>query len=204
MTINDVLISDGNRKLGGIPSVSFEPTLSCGRGLRGPLLCMKDCYAMKMKQYTSVEPGWRENYRIWTATPRFFWDAVCKFLDKREPLRFRWFVGGDIPDRKFFDGMLAVARCYPNTKFRAFTKAQWCIPLAHPDTPNFNVGISRWPDMPLERAFKRYSYSWMRPRKGCPSGYRIPENARECPGNCESCSLCWDMKAGEHVVFDQH
>lgn len=203
MRINGVLFSEGNRKLGGIPSVSFEPTMSCGRGLKGPLLCLKDCYAMKMKQYTSVEPGWKENFRIWEREPARFWDAVCKFLSKKEPQRFRWFVGGDIPSRDFTESMITAAQCYPNTLFRVFTKAQAFLPLTHPPVRNLCIGISRWPGMPLERRFTGYSFSWLRPKQGCP-GYQIPKDARKCPGNCESCSLCWNMKAGESVVFDQH
>jgi len=213
MKINGVLISEGNRKLGSIPSVSLHPKLSCGKGCTSPLLCMKDCYAMKMLGYTSVAPSWTENYRIWEQYPTSFYENICAYLHKRQPERFRWHVGGDFPSADYAEWVIYIAARFPKTKFRAFTKADKFLPDAHPKLKNLKIGISRWPGMFIRPGLTGYTYSWIIPnaeskavREGrlTDEDYKIPKSARDCPGNCENCALCWSMRAGSHVKFEQH
>ena len=50
------------------------------------------------------------------------------------------------------------------------------------------------------------------PRKCCPEGTmqdgtetRVPEDAIRCPGNCETCGLCYELpRLGRDVVFHKH
>lgn len=202
MRINGVLISEGNRKLGAIPSVSLLPALSCGKGC-GKLLCMKDCYAMRMLGYTSVEPSWTENFYIWDRDPELYMEAIHRFLLALRPDRFRWHVGGDIPDADYLERMIELAVAFPETRFRAFTKAYNFLPPVHPKVPNLKIGISHWPNMNVGRELKGYTHSWLVPKQKV-EHYSIPRSAHPCPGNCESCDMCWSMRAGTHVKFEQH
>jgi hypothetical protein len=213
MKINGVLISEGNRKLGAIPSVSLHPKLSCGKGCTSPLLCMKDCYAMKMLGYTSVAPGWTQNYHLWQENPSAYFAAIRDFLYAKQPKRFRWHVGGDIPDASYLNHVVYLAKIFPHIAFRAFTKADKFLPDEHPKVKNLKIGISRWPGMSIRPGLTGYTYSWIIPNtasKACREGrltdaaYKIPKSALNCPGNCESCAACWTMRAGSHVKFEQH
>jgi hypothetical protein len=213
MKIDGVLISDGNRKLGGIPSVSLHPRLSCGKGCTSPLLCMKDCYAMRMLDYTSVAPSWTENYRIWQADWDLYRGSIETFLTKRAPERFRWHVGGDIPSTDYLDMIITIAEEFPKTRFRAFTKADKFLPDQHPKLPNLKIGISHWPGMTVRPGLTGYTHSWIVPNaasKAVKEGrladadYKIPKSAHPCPGNCETCDSCWALRAGSHTKFEQH
>ena len=213
--IENVTFSMGNRKLGGIPSVSLLPQLSCGKHCGCALLCMRDCYAMKMQGYTSVAPSWKQNTEVCAERPRGFGSAVLRFLEKANPDRFRWHVGGDIPDADYLELILWTAKRFPNTRFRLFTKAYNLLPIEHPRLKNLRIGISRWPGMgnPRLASLRGYSHSWLIPNPKSMAvlqgrlvdpGYKIPKSARSCPGNCESCDLCWSIKANQHVKFEQH
>lgn len=214
MKINGVLISEGNRKLGAIPSVSFLPQMTCGHHSGVPLLCMADCYAMKMQGYTSVAPSWKQNTEIWKDDPGMFYQAIARYLAKREPERFRWTVGGDIPDAHFMCKVIQLADEFPKTRFRLFTKAYELLPTEHPKLKNLRIGISHWPGMenPRIKELKGYTHSWLVPNSKsravmagrlADKDYKIPKAAKNCPGSCESCSLCWSMKDGS-VKFEQH
>lgn len=213
--INGVTISEGNRKLGDIPSVSFLPQMTCGRHCGVPLLCMADCYAMKMQGYTSVAPSWKQNFEVYSGAPACYWDAIETYLERRNPARFRWHVGGDIPDETHLRGVLRIADRHPRTRFRLFTKAYNLLPPRHPSLKNLRIGISHWPGMenPRIQELEGYTHSWLVPNpksravmagRLADAKYKIPKRASACPGSCESCTKCWTMRAGSHVKFEQH
>ena len=211
--IEGVTISQGNRKLGGIPSVSLLPDLTCGKFCGGPLLCKRDCYAKRMEQYTSVEPSWRKNAVVALKDSNLVMYAVSLFLTKHKSPFFRWHVGGDIPSKGYLLGMIRLAMAFPMTQFRCFTKAYELLPKVHPKIPNLSIGISHWPGMPVPKGLRGYTHSWVAPNPGssaCRAGrlqaldYHIPPRALSCPGNCETCHICWTSPAGTHVKFDQH
>lgn len=213
VVIDGITFSLGNRKLGGIPSVSLLPKLTCGKFCGGPLLCRRDCYAERMQQYTRVEPSWRRNAMNALKDSNLVMHAVSLFLAKRKPPFFRWHVGGDIPSEGYLLGMLRLAKAFPMTKFRCFTKAYELLPKTHPRIPNLSIGISRWPGMPVPKGLRGYTYSWVVPNpksSACLAGrlsdrdYRVPRNALNCPGSCENCRICWTAPAGTHMKFKQH
>lgn len=212
--INGVTISEGNRKLGAIPSVSFLPQMTCGRHSGVPLLCIADCYAMKMQGYTSVAPSWKQNTEIWSDYPEDLINGVSEYLSKRSPARFRWTVGGDIPDAGFLDCVIYLARLHPGTRFRIFTKAYNLLPIRHPSLKNLRIGVSHWPGMenPRIKELEGYAHSWLVPNpksravmvgRLSDSGYKIPRASRQCPGSCASCDMCWTRR-WKHVKFNQH
>ena len=61
---------------------------------------------------------------------------------------------------------------------------------------------TNWPgcDIPSDLR-QKYSVAWL--DDGTDS--RIPEDAMECPGNCETCGACWGLaKRGIDVRFAKH
>ncbi len=215
--VGGVAFSLGNRKLGYQPSVSLLPRLSCGKHCGTKLLCRRDCYAVKMQNYTYVEPSWTENYRIWKQNPSAYFSRIIDFLGnpKRKVGRFRWHVGGDIPDAEYLAEIVRMARRFPSVQFWTFTKAYELLPVRHPEEPNLRILVSHWPGMetPTVRRLVGYAHAWVVPNPASQAvkagrlahpDYKIPDDAQECPGNCATCELCCNIMAEESVKFDQH
>jgi hypothetical protein len=167
-----------------------------------------------MQDYTSVAPSWKRNTEIWFENPGTFKWALSTYLATRQPERFRWQVGGDIPDAHFLNAVIVLAESFPKTRFRLFTKAYELLPTEHPKLKNLRIGVSHWPGMenPRIKELKGYTHSWLVPNpkskavmagRLADKGYKIPKAAQACPGNCESCTKCWTMKGGG-VKFEQH
>ena len=108
--INEVVtISEGNQKLGKIPSVSQPPIISCPAGVP----CAKKidgarpgCYVMHTYNIRpSVQKAYFKNWATFNADSRLFFDAVNNWVYRRRPSFFRWHVSGDIANQLYFDGM---------------------------------------------------------------------------------------------------
>lgn len=194
-------ISKGNSKLGLVPNISLPPGASCGK-----VPCTKACYAQKFYRcYTAAREQWGENHKLWKTDPKRFKNELSVYLDKRKPTRFRWHVGGEIPDRRYLRLMCDVAAEHKDTKFFAYTKRYgWLQRLPVEACPtNLTLIASRWPGWPCpEDVARRFPQSWVLDPKYV--DIYIPANARFCPGSCRTCDLCWMMKAGDSVVFHRH
>lgn len=197
-------ISTGNSKLGNIPNVSLPPGLTCRKNT--PCFTCKTCYALRHAwiPYPQVRKAWQGNYNLWLKKPDEFREQLWAWLNKHKPDRFRWHVGGDIPDIAYLYTIARTAGYFPGIKFLCFTKKYEIVAdsqaLVFPT--NLNLVLSMWPglDNPLkQRTFPR---GWMRDPKSPDT--RIPKDATTCPGSCKTCSLCWDLKPRESVVFDKH
>ena len=179
--------------MGGIPSVSLPPVTACGPGMP----CYKACYARKAyRMYPNVRTSQDGNHMLAKRNPAEYFGQIRAFLDKRAPRFFRWHVAGDILSQSYLDEMRAIARDYPDTRFLAFTKRHdlkyWGIP------GNLAVVFSMWP-------------GWGNTRKNMPRAYMQDGtetrhgDAIECPGNCTTCGMCWDLvRLGKNVVFPRH
>ena len=96
-------ISTGNSKLGPVPNISLPPILTC----RDDAPCVKDCYAKQFFiMYPNVRNAWSKNYHLYKEDQLTFWGDLVMFLTLERPRRFRLFVGGDFPDKEFFDKFL--------------------------------------------------------------------------------------------------
>jgi hypothetical protein len=190
-------ISCGNTKLGAIPNVSLVPGKDCG-----DVPCKATCYALKAwRQYPEVRKSWQGNSRTARTNPTMFFAAVREYLARKAPRFFRWHVAGDFLDQAYADEVASIAREFPTVKFLAFTKRH---DLDFRFTPgNLVVVFSFWPgwgDIKAARACGA-RIAWM--QDGTED--RVPSNAMECPGNCESCGLCWNLPSLERdVVFHKH
>jgi hypothetical protein len=187
-----VHISRGNDKLGAIPNISLSPGRSCG-----DVPCKKDCYAMKFYgMYPTVKRAWSENYRIATSNrPRFF-GTLDDFLRKYTPKFFRFHVAGDFIDQNYLEWCEITASRHPETRFLAFTKKYGLDYSKRP--ANMEIVFSAWPGLALPR--KKMPVAFM--QDGTETRVK---NALDCPGNCESCGMCFNLsKLGKNVVFNKH
>ena len=189
-----VHISPGNQKLGEIPNVSTSPRAACNPAAP----CTRSgCYAARALRYPHTRTAWRENlYLAQHERPRFF-NVIGRYLQKKQPRFFRWHVAGDILDADYLQRMHHTAQENPNTLFLAFTKRH---ELSFPRAPeNLSIVFSQWPQW--QHVTRRRPRAWM--QDGTET--RIPANALECPGNCENCGFCWNLKKiGRDVFFLKH
>lgn len=195
-----VSISKTNAKMGGIPSISFPPVVTCAECVG----CAKKCYARRMAcRRPSIGEAWQGNLNEWRTNP----DAVKYAILSAAVVSgyFRYFVGGDIPDKEFFAVMVEIANTAKKCEFLAFTKkfdivneflnGGGILP------ENLHVIFSEWgapaPNphgLPVSRVIFK--------------GDEIPENAKICGGNCVECICrgvaCWQMKNGDAIHFFEH
>jgi hypothetical protein len=189
-----ISVSPGNSKTGKIPSISLPPGVSCTACARRTCF-LEGCYAVNLARYPAVRAAWARNWEVYRTDPSDFFAQIDAYLTAKRPKYFRWHISGDIPTAQYFAEMLALALDHPNTKFLVFTKT------AHrSDVPNLRLVSSRWPGDKDPKG--NPPAAWMRDAKH--PDPRIPHDARECPGNCETCGACWALRDGEAVVFDKH
>ena len=114
-----VKISEGNSKLGAIPSVSLIPVMDCGNCA----ICAKSCYDLRNDLiYKEVIKTRAINSAIYHEDPERYFKEIDGYLDYRYPRAFRFHIGGDIQDKWYLDKMCEIARKHKDTKFLAFTK----------------------------------------------------------------------------------
>ena len=172
-----VAISDGNSKLGTIPQVNLPCISTCRPGL--PCAKAGQCYALKAwQQYPATRAAWSRNLLAYTFDRADYFAQVQAYLAKRQPAYFRWHSSGDILDTAYLDGMVQVAKAFPD---------------------NLLVGFSAWPGLAMENPHG-LPVAWLYDRKNL--DLRIPDGTRVCPGSCRRCKVCW-LTDGD-VVFHKH
>ena len=190
-----IAISPGNTKTGRIPALSLPPVVTCIPNAP----CAKDCYALKAwKQYPATRAAWGRNLELWAKSPNEFTRQVSSYIAKRKPKFFRWHVSGDCPDQYYAEIVVEIAKAYPETKFLIFTKRYSWFTGKMP--ANLSVVFSCWPGLALPRSRKI-------PRAFMQDGTetRVKGNELDCPGNCETCGMCWNLsQTGKNVVFEKH
>jgi hypothetical protein len=195
-----ISISNGNRKLGVVMNISMSPRTCCPAGVP----CSKKCYALKaVRLYPHTREAWSRNARIAKRHPESYFMQIGARVAKAKPRLFRWHVAGDILNENYLCGMCRIAAENPQTHFLAFSKA-FDVVNGYEDreaVPNNLVIIfSAWPRMKFDNPH-RHCIAWM--QDGTES--RVPEQAIECPGNCETCGLCYELpKLSRDVVFHKH
>ena len=189
-----VKISNGNSKLGKIPNISLPPIKACGNCEE----CKKECYALKFyRMYPSVRNAWSVNWNCYRNNPKEYWNAISEHIGKKKPRFFRWHVAGDIADQTYLDVMAQIAQSNPETTALVFTKMYNLDYSNLPD--NLSVIISAWPGKEIHNPFN-LPIAFM--QDGTET--RV-ENSIECPGNCEQCGMCFNLKdLGKNVVFYKH
>jgi hypothetical protein len=201
-------LSDGNTKLGTVPNISLPPITTCMR--KAP--CAKLCYAMKsQRMYQATRDMRAHNLRAFRRSPDDYFTSIA---DQTAGMPFfRWHVAGDIVDALYLAGIVGVARANPGTKYLVFTKRYDLVneylgggsvdrrgKVKLPS--NLAIVFSAWPGLDMDN---RHSLpvAYMVPKDG--SEGRIDGTEIECPGNCETCGMCWSLRTlGRNVAFHQH
>ena len=191
-----VTISEGNSKMGVIPSISLPAIVTCNP--KAP--CTKGgCYALNGAfQYPSVQGAYAKNLNTFKSSPKDYFNAIDQWLHIRKPSIFRFHVSGDIPNKRYLTEMMKIAAYNPEIKFLAFTK-KYALLKGISVPKNLSIVASAWTgfDMPAHD----YPIAWL--NDGIEN--RIPKDAIECFGNCETCGMCWSLKKlGKDVYFNKH
>lgn len=196
-----VSISNGNTKMGAIPSVSLPACITCNPDAP----CFKECYAVKIARiYKTADAAYNRNLDILTSDPATYWLQVGAAACMTK--YFRYHVSGDIPDHEYFNNMVQLANNIPGTKFLAFTK-QYHIVNDYLNAggvipSNLKIIYSNWG-------------SWK-----CNNPYNLPvcevifkgdkpaDQWKVCGGNCTECACrgvgCWELKNNETIAIYKH
>ena len=198
-----VSISQGNNKMGKIPSVSLLPILTCPA--RCGKTCGDKCYAKKLALLRpSVMKSYARNTAIAEARPESFFRAVRNAM--ATSTHFRFHVSGDIPSVRYFHEIISACRDNPHCKVLMFTKRFEVVneyiwnDKTLPD--NLHILFSGWTNMkPINPYNLPETTVYTHPEEFKPEW-------KACGGNCLDCALhcggCWDAKNGETVAFKMH
>ena len=196
-----VHISDGNSKMGRIPSVSLPPIVTCANQCE----CAKKCYAVKLcRLYKNVKQSYAENLKAYISDPEFYFDELNRAL--RFTSFFRMHVSGDIPDPDYFERLCKTARKNPNCKILLFTKKYFIINEYLQDgkriPKNLIVIFSGWPGRNMDNPHN------MPIANVVLKGDKPEKDWKKCTGDCSECAYnktgCWNLKKGETLYFDEH
>lgn len=197
-----VSISNGNKKVGRIPSVSLLPIVSCPNCKS----CAKKCYANKLcRIYPSVKKAYANNWEILQSNPNEYFKQVNDAVKMAR--FFRWHVSGDIVNFDYLLNMVSIANNNPHCTMLAFTK-NWDVVNKYVsevgELPS-NLQIIFSADFDTNETKNPYNMPTAHViLKGCePSA-----NYKICGGNCSECALngggCWTLAKGESVAFYEH
>lgn len=211
MYLPECHISEGNTKLRNIPVISLTPKATClgCRAGEAEVPCGQTCYAVKAyRQYDNVRIAWDDNAVLAFRSPGTLMGRVVRWLEdhsgngkrSRFGKRFRWHGAGDIVSRAYLDGMIWVAKQFPDRRFLCFSK-MWVrgwFPPVETLPSNLKLFASMWSGWyPGVKLPEGYPVAWM--QDGMET--RIPRDTFVCPGDCGNCDTCWD---GVPVVFPKH
>lgn len=204
-------ISTTNSKLGFIPSFNLLPGLTCSP--ESCRHCLREgCYAVKNAFRAGYDVEKNSTLRAWSE------NTVLAFhdLERLESLLVEYFAthklmiklfrihsAGDMFSFEYASMWYRIAKRFPTIRFLAFTK-QWEVvrKVRFYELSNFSLVLSGWTGVEIpEDLRKYYRCAW------CNDGIeeRIPEDAMQCPGNCETCGLCWYLnELKRDTVFDKH
>ena len=208
-----VRISESNRKIGKTASISLSSYYSCDHSLQ---CYKKKCYAKRMENRINILRAWTQNSYLYMTNPTTFKNGIENFLDKKKTLFFRWHVGGDIPDRRYYDIIFKIASNFRETKFLLFTKRYNLmedIIYSLKFIPNLNVKLSMWPYEKQEIEYNslealnkvrnsklhNISATWINTDV---RRFTMRNLSRKCLGSCEHCRLCW--YTDNDIVFNLH
>lgn len=196
-----ISISNGNSKMGQIPSVSLPACVTCNPSAP----CFKKCYAAKLERiYKSVKNAYARNLEILKSDPAAYWQQVkAAAIVTRF---FRYHVSGDIPNAAYFAEMVKTAEEIPTTKFLAFTKQYQTvndfINAGGVIPENLKIIFSSWGAWKCENPHNLPTSEVI--FKGCEPS----EDWKICGGNCTECACrgvgCWEVKNGETIAFYEH
>lgn len=198
-----IFVSDGNTKMGGVPSISLTPVTTCHNCAE----CKKKCYARKLY---GLRPILRKQYDANTETymtnPVSYFEQIDKVMKVTD--KFRFHVAGDIIDMQYMDMMVQICRNNPKCQVICFTKAYEIVNQYIKATcslpKNLHMIFSVWDKTPYTNPYNLPTAHVL-----YKNGFTTAKNPTHlCNGNCYKCFLnctgCIGLKNGESVVFKEH
>ena len=194
-----ISISLGNAKLGNIPQFNLPPRKSCPncKHCSGIWDGHKySCYADKaLRIYPTVSKCWNRNLKACRKNLDNVYTDIVEYLQTSKPEWFRIHSAGDFYSQEYLDMWIRITKEFPDVRFLAFTKS---FHLSFRSKPR-NLKVI-------------YSIMPTTPKAGVPRGSKayagpIPKTKQrvfECPGNCETCAACWNLRPNEHMHFLLH
>lgn len=199
-----VFISNGNKKVGDVPSVSLLPVIDCGNCSK----CKRSCYDLRhdiiMKECLATRAV---NSLICKHERERYFSEIDDYLTRHLRPAFRFHVGGDIVDESYFRSMVELAVKHRKVDFLVFTKMFYIVNGwidEHGELPsNLHVIFSGWIGLKMDNP---HNLPTTHPIiNGVTSA---PEGARYCTGNCTECykeeRMCWVIGKGDSILFAAH
>lgn len=197
-----ISISNGNNKMGAIPSVSLPAVRTCRPGAP----CAKKCYAVKLERLRpTVRNAYARNLEIYQNAPDLFFAQLGVALKMNR--YFRLHVSGDFINADYFKRCAEAVKAAPGCTVLAFTK-QYEIVNAYIDEgneipENFKIIFSTWgawrPENPHNFPESAVIFK---------DAESVPDEWKICGGNCSECACrgcgCWELKKGETIAFYEH
>lgn len=194
-------------KTGDIPRFNLPPLFTCGGNCKA---CKFNCYALKdYADYrcVAVSKSHARNYNAVVQDLEGTEAYLVKWLTRHAPAFFRIHASGDfaVPGlgQEYAKMWYRVAKACPGTRFLAFTKT-WDQVRGIPfyELPNFSLVLSEWTDVLQAPEDLKEHYRTSRAVKELADAR--PDEVI-CPGNCETCGMCWALKdLGHDVAFEIH
>ena len=201
MKNNQVSISNGNSKMGAIPSVSLPACVTCNPSAP----CFKKCYAVRLsRRYKTVTAAYARNLEILNNDPSAYWVQVKAAASMTRFFRFH--VSGDIPNGEYFNYMVQAATELHGTTFLAFTKQYQIVNdyLSNGGTipANLIIIFSNWGSWKCENPHNLPVCEIIL------KGSEPAENWKICGGNCTECACRgvggWELKKGDTIAIYEH
>ena len=194
MKYNDIFISEGNTKIGKIPSVSLDVGVTCSH----KWVCNKSCYAKHIAAFRpNVREQWLHNTRMLLKDPKAYERSIMAFLAAREPRYFRWHVGGEVINAKHASLIKRIALYNPDTRFLLYTRRD-DLPWKR-RAPNLKIFFSFWQlcgEREVPKKLKGEALAII--------GDEPDKRAMQCPGGCEDCMFCFKSTSDKAVQFKVH
>lgn len=187
----------GNSKLGNLfRTLSLRPVVDCGNCSK----CSGQCYDLRhdVTNSAALELRCLTSAILQTDYERF-WQEVD--AQARLSRFFRFHVGGDVLDDRYFHEMRTVAEHNPQCHFLCFTKmydiANRSISMDGPLPENLHLFFSMWPGLPMDNPYNlpvafpifseedRQKYPELEAfHQQCPKFYW------HCNDDCTECAIC--------------
>ena len=194
-------------KVGDIPRWNLPPLWTCPGACK---TCEYHCYAVKDYLGIRVKSVAKSHARNCNAVTEDLY-AVERYLtgwiQKHKPAFFRIHASGDfaVPHygHRYAAMWYRVAKACPGTRFLAFTKAFDIVrKVPFYELENFSLVLSEWTDEVEAPADLKELY---RTSRAVVNIEDARPNEIVCPGNCETCGMCWALaKLGHDVAFEIH
>ena len=202
-----ISISNGNKKLGAVKSVSLPPVVTCANCKH----CKRYCYAISSAlRFKNVSLAWGKNLAILKYDrDLFFAQVLAKLSDRCKHKYFRWHVSGEIVDYDYFCRMVEIAKVKKDWTFWTYTKMYGIVNKYIRENGalpvNLHVMFSIWFDEKTGR-YIPINNPYNLPVFTCrPSPLDVAPCAWHCPGNCQVCINSGHGCAhGESSFIDLH